>query len=305
MEFISPSFIIPPPIATMTTTTRQSSSINTTNERMLLSYKSWKNPMLLSELIDENFDEQAYIAQRIQLQRTNSQGSNNSTTINAPTTNRSPHLSPVLSATTIGSTLHAVSIASEDTAVTLQELQSLCTELQSELNLQVSTRYSSLLSSASQLASLQRELKQTSSRLHSLQSHMLRVGQLLDQPYEKLKNSTQSLANIQIVGELARYCARFTLMNERLHQQLTNAQLIDAIYKYMETGQLQLKNSTTTVGGASYIRELSKASSCISEMRSILSEADLSGIECIDNEKPFLEASDHVIRSYLSNVLHS
>ena len=149
----------------------------------------------------------------------------------------------------------------------LADLASLLTEIDCEISSAVLSRHSSLLSQATNIGQLQQKLTAAHSRLRSLYQSVQRIQSSLSTPYARLSSDSLQLSHLQSTCELLRQCQRVLGLVERLRA----VEAVDA-------------------------KDLVKVAGALSELRQVLQETDLSGIELVDAERPFIDEVEERVR---------
>ena len=163
----------------------------------------------------------------------------------------------------------SLSCLCQSSASLLSELSSLLSEVDSEISASVLSRHSSLLSQASNISALQQKLTAAQSRLRSLVQSLSRVQSALSAPYARLCSDSLQLAAIQSACELVRQCQRVAQVVDRMRAlQPDSGELKDAV----------------------------RLAACVHEALAVMTEADLSGVDAVDSQRPFIAEAERRVR---------
>ena len=150
----------------------------------------------------------------------------------------------------------------------LQDLASLLTEIDAEISSAVLSRHSSLLSQATNIGQLQQKLTAAHGRLRSLYQSVQRIQAALSAPYARLSSDSVQLSHLQSTCELVRQCQRVLALVEKMRQ-------VNAVD----------------------VKDLVKVAGQLHELRQVLHESELSGIDLVDAERAFIDETEERVRS--------
>ncbi|KAH9290341.1 hypothetical protein KI387_034458 [Taxus chinensis] len=153
--------------------------------------------------------------------------------------------------------------------------------LEKQLRNEVYLRHDELLQQLSSLKDAEGVLTVVKSGVSGLQANVTRVRSEIAEPYKHIKVKSQQLKNLHETVELLQSIVRVLRQVKRLRE-------------LMDGG-----------GGGALKQDLTKAAQLYYEVESLRKEADLAGIEVVDEEIPWLVEAGRRLRSEAMNVFES
>ena len=194
--------------------------------------------------------------------------------------------------------------------------------INSELGLQVSTRYNSLIGNVQATQAVEAKLKRSSERLQTLVQTIRRVQAQSARPYSKLCSSTAQLERMHESTQLLRQTQRAMAQCKRLRDAMAPAQRagpvralgaaaspaaggVGDVAPPASCSAAPTSPSALPVGAPARRADLSKAAAALCELEQIFAESDLSGIELVDAQLPFVNATSVAVRKQAAAMLRS
>lgn len=141
--------------------------------------------------------------------------------------------------------------------------------LERELCSEVKSRNKELLHNVRRMLDTQNSLQDVVASVESLQQAVRRIRAEVVGPYEQIKSRSTQLRNLHATIELLRHVIHHLKLTHKLRQQMA-----------APAGSL----------------DLAKAAKLLSDIRSVESEVDLSGVQVVAAEKEFIAAASKSVR---------
>jgi hypothetical protein len=177
-----------------------------------------------------------------------------------------------------------------------------------ELGSKVSERYETLLTNAQAARGVESKLVRSNDRVEALAQAVRRTQTQCARPYGKLCVGAAQLERMQETAEMLRATHRAVVLCKRLHESLPgpnrNPHRHSESASTSDTPTRQKPPAAASVarGRGS---DLPKAAAALQELEEILASVDLSGIEVVDVELPFIRESAHTIRTQATAMLRA
>eukprot|EP01006_Ploeotia_vitrea_P029063 TRINITY_DN61668_c0_g1_i1.p1 TRINITY_DN61668_c0_g1~~TRINITY_DN61668_c0_g1_i1.p1 ORF type:complete len:851 (+),score=78.41 TRINITY_DN61668_c0_g1_i1:76-2628(+) len=170
--------------------------------------------------------------------------------------------------------------------------------VEEKLHSEVSDHHEELMNQVTSLREIDQKLDTVKTNVSTLQSSVKRMKHTIQEPYDIIQSRVTQLQNMWYTMELFHTVHNFLLLLQKLKDQQN---LLPA-----ETGSD--KSSTTTKQpqtSGTLAMELPKAAKHLHEIETVLAEVDLTGIEIVDQERPFINAISKAIRKKANDVLQT